>query len=230
MATQLKFNKFNSFDQYGTEPKVKKLFNILKKCHTYVDFKPWGGGPDGKKGTVTHQAWHGLWGEDGMSPANWNDFRFLLDHLEKHTYPHNTPIISYWFKKYEPGQFFGLHPDWNDAILKMINNYNKIKTGPETKWYNTVTVVEADGEIIGGENIIAGTKEEPKKQLKVIKLEKLGDSLTWDNHTWHGLAEVHKGTRIILATLKPDNWDPAIDTFNVKSGPTWIKKKNNVYT
>ena len=208
MTTQLKFDKYSAFDKYATEPKAKKLFNILKESHTYVDFEPWGGGPDGKTGVATHQAWHGNWGEDGMSPANWNDFKFLLNHIEKNTYPYGTPVISYWFKRYSPGQFFGLHPDWNDAILEMINNYNKTKTGLETKWYNTVTVVEADRVIIGGENVIAGTAEEPKKQLKVIKLDKLGDSLTWDNHTLHGLAEVYKGTRTILATLKPGKWDP----------------------
>jgi hypothetical protein len=207
MTTQLKFNKFNAFDEYGTEPKVKKLFNILKKCHTYVDFKPWGGGPDGKKTAPTHHAWHGLYGEKGMSLTNWNDFKFLLDHIEANSYPYDTPIISYWFKRYSPGEFFGLHPDWNEVMLKLINNYNKTKSGSETvlphEWYNTVTLIKTDSELIGGENVIAGTQDEPKKQLKVIKLKKLGDSLTWDNHTWHGLAEVYKGTRTILVTLKP---------------------------
>ena len=47
----------------------------------------------------------------------------------------------------------------------------------------------------------------------VMNLKKLGDALTWDNVTTHGIARVIKGRRTVLVTLKPGHkktryWGP----------------------
>ena len=69
MTTQL---KFNAFDEYGREEKVKALFNTLKESHTYVDFIPW------NPKNPTHHAWHGS--NEDLTPENQTKMKFLLEH------------------------------------------------------------------------------------------------------------------------------------------------------
>ena len=188
MTTQL---KFNAFDEYGREEKVKALFNTLKESHTYVDFIPW------NPKNPTHHAWHGS--HEDLTPENQTKMKFLLEYIEKYTYPYDVPISNFWFKRYSPGEFSGLHTD--------INQMNE---GTNHKWYTTVTLVESNES--GGENIIAGA-DDIRDELKIFSLKKLGDALTWDNVTTHGIARVIKGRRTVLVTLKPGHnktryWGP----------------------
>ena len=179
--------KFNAFDNYGKEPKVKKLYNILKKSHTYVDFIPW------NRKNPTHKAWYG--NHEDMTPENQTKMKFLLEHIEKYTYPYDVPIGHFWFKKYEAGEWSGLH---QEKSLTWIEEDNK-------KWWTTIILVEKSNDLVGGETVIAGDSIEGiRDKLVVSRLENIGDSMTWNSETFHGLAEVTCGRRTVLVINKPE--------------------------
>ena len=119
----------------------------------------------------------------------------LYEYIEEKTYPYDVPIAHFWFKRYEAGQWSGLH---QEKFLPWIEEDNK-------KWWTTIVLVEKTDDLVGGETVIAGDSIEGiRDKLVVLRLENIGDSMSWHSETFHGLAEVTQGRRTVLVVNKPE--------------------------
>ena len=119
----------------------------------------------------------------------------LYEYIEEKTYPYDVPIAHFWFKRYEAGQWSGLH---QEKFLPWIEEDNK-------KWWTTIILVEKTDDLVGGETVIAGDSIEGiRDKLVVLRLENIGDSMSWHSETFHGLAEVTQGRRTVLVINKPE--------------------------
>lgn len=161
--------------------KLAPLVDIVNN----IEFRPY------PKDNPTHQCWPN-WDNDYGWPEKHQE---LYEYIEKNTYPHDVPIAHFWFKRYEAGEWSGLH---QEKFLPWIEEDNK-------KWWTTIILVERSNDLVGGETVIAGDSIEGiRDKLVVSHLEEIGDSMSWNSETFHGLAEVTQGRRTVLVINKPE--------------------------
>ena len=130
----------------------------------------------------------------------WNNHQELFNQLMDVTYPRdpNYVITATWMKCYCPGHYSGLHHDFGE-------NYG----GDD--FYINVMMIDQSPDLDGGVLVLAGDSEDfslstgrasIRDRLDINVFERPGDAIVWNPHTIHGVSQVKRGHRLILACAK----------------------------
>lgn len=116
----------------------------------------------------------------------------ILDHLKDAVYPYGKPVVDYWMKEYNPGQYAAMHYDGFYEAEQVL--------------YSTSILIESNnvegGEYIMGSDFNYNTHKWLKHRLKYYNVKTPGLGISWTQFTYHGITEITSGVRKTLMVAK----------------------------